>query len=472
MEALMKTTVNTAYEGLALLGLDQADVRVLVVGLGVTGLSVVKFLSLNNIDVAVVDSRDNPPALEIVEQDYLDVAVFTGGFSEAAFEAATHIIVSPGIGLDQPLIKQAAERGVPVFGDIDVFAVCADAPVACITGSNGKSTVTTLLGEMAVSAGWDAGVGGNLGVPALDLLGFDGSESKQCDLYVLELSSFQLERTSYMNAQVSTVLNISADHMDRYADLLSYSQAKARVFHGDGVAVVNREDAAVMALMSEDQQYVTFGLDQPDSSSEQNHYGLVTKDGVCFLAKDENRMLPVCALKMSGTHNVANALAAMAMADVLLIPAAAQHEALEKFAGLEHRMETVAELNNVTWINDSKATNPGACLAALNGLNSPVILIAGGDGKGAEFGILRDAIKANVSHVVLIGQDAARFKSEAIDATSYEYAESIEEAVELAARKAISGDVVLLSPACASLDQFSNYQERGNRFINAVGTLK
>lgn len=467
----MQTTKNTAYQGLALLGLDQACVRVLVVGLGVTGLSVVKFLSLNNIEVAVVDSRDNPPALETVEQDYLDVAVFTGGFSAAAFEAATHIIVSPGISLDEPLIKQAAERGIPVFGDIDVFAVCADAPVACITGSNGKSTVTTLLGEMAACTGWDVAVGGNLGTPALDLLGFDGVSSEPCDLYVLELSSFQLERTSYLNAQVSTVLNISADHMDRYADILSYSQAKARVFLGDGIAVVNREDAAVMELMSTDQQYVSFGLDKPDVLSAHDHYGLITKDDVCFLAKGESRVLPVSALKMSGTHNVANALAAMAMADVLLIPAAAQHETLESFAGLEHRMQTVSERNNVTWINDSKATNPGACLAALNGLKSPVVLIAGGDGKGAEFGVLSEAISARVSYVILIGKDAARLQQEAIHDTPCEFVDSIENAVAVASKKAIAGDVVLLSPACASLDMFANYQQRGDRFVAAVEAL-
>ncbi|MEH6503157.1 MAG: UDP-N-acetylmuramoyl-L-alanine--D-glutamate ligase [Cycloclasticus sp.] len=451
-------------QGLTRLGLDQADVRVLVVGLGVTGLSVIKFMQQNHIEVAVVDSRDNPPKLQTLEEDFRDIAVFTGGFDRTAFDAATHIIVSPGVSLDEKEIQAAAERGIPVFGDIDVFAVCADAPVACITGSNGKSTVTTLLGEMASNANWDVRVGGNLGIPALDLL-----TNRVADLYVLELSSFQLERTSQLKAKVVTVLNISDDHMDRYDNLAGYVGAKERIFYGEGIAVLNRQDEIVKAMpLPVGRQAVSFGLDQPDF----NDYGLVSMDGESFIARGNEVIIASSELKIKGTHNVQNALAAIALADALKIPRAAQKRALKIFSGLPHRTQWVAEIGGVTWINDSKATNPGACLAALEGLPSPIILIAGGDGKGADFSLLTEAIKRYVSLVILIGSDAQRFQQEAIVSTPYVLAESIEEAVKTAAESATRGDTVLLSPACASLDQFLNYQQRGERFVTAVEALK
>lgn len=446
--------------GLACLGLDQEHVRVLVIGLGVTGLSVIKFLQKNDIDVAVVDSRDKPPGLSVVEESFRDIAVFTGSFDHAAFEAATHIIVSPGVSLDEGEIQAAAERGVPVFGDIDVFAVCADAPVAAITGSNGKSTVTMLLGDMASKAGLDVRVGGNLGTPALDLL-----TDQQADLYVLELSSFQLERTSQLKAEVATLLNISDDHMDRYQSPVDYRVAKERIFYGNGVAVVNRQDDSVHPMdISACRKGVSFGLDKP----QLGHYGM---DHQALISKGGDAVLNVSELKIKGTHNIQNALAAMAMADVLKVPKTAQITALKEFSGLAHRTQWVAYIKGATWINDSKATNSGACLAALEGLNAPIVLIAGGDGKGANFGLLADAIKKNVSQIILIGRDAKKFEREAGGTTPCEFAESIEAAVNLAAKKAQAGDTVLLSPACASLDQFSNYQQRGERFITAVAGL-
>ena len=451
-------------QGLVRLGLDQLGVRVLVVGLGVTGLSLIKFLHQNHVEVAVVDSRDNPPSLLEVEEFYRDIAVFTGGFHQAAFDVATHIIVSPGISLDQTEIQAAAERGIPVFGDIDVFAVCADAPVACITGSNGKSTVTTLLGDMALCADWDVRVGGNLGLPALDML-----TDKPADLYVLELSSFQLERTSQLRATVSAVLNISADHMDRYESVSSYANAKERILHGEGVAILNRQDDTVWSMvLPEGRQAVSFGLDAP----QLGEYGLTSRDNKTYLAKGDETVLAASELKIKGSHNIKNALAAMAMADALEIPIEAQIKALLEFPGLSHRVQWVADINGVTWINDSKATNPGACLAALEGLGEPIILIAGGDGKGASFEELSEVIASNVSSVILIGQDAKRFAEEAVTSKPYEIVNTIEQAVEIAAKVAIDGDTVLLSPACASLDQFVDYQERGNRFISAVEGLK
>lgn len=450
--------------GLARLGLDQDGARVLVVGLGVTGLSVIKFLQKNHIEVAVIDSRETPPCLEIVEESFRDIAVFTGGFDHAVFQAATHIIVSPGISLDEEEIQAAAEQGIPVFGDIDVFAVCVDAPVAAITGSNGKSTVTTLLSEMAKKAGWDVRAGGNLGVPALDLL-----SAKSADLYVLELSSFQLERTSQLKANVAALLNLSDDHMDRYHNVAAYYEAKERIFFGDGVAVLNRQEDFIRSLpLPSGRKVSTFGLNEP----KLDEYGVISIEGQDVMSKGSRPILPVAELKIKGTHNVQNALAAIAMADELNIPRAAQKAALLEFPGLLHRTQWVADIDGVTWINDSKATNPGACLAALEGLSAPIILIAGGDSKGAQFNTLAAAISANVSLVVLIGRDAQKFQQEAVAETPYKLAATIEEAVQLAAQQATKGDTVLLSPACASLDQFANYQQRGERFIAAVEGLK
>ncbi len=459
MEALMPTDNHNNRDGLARLGLDQHGARVLVVGLGVTGLSVVRFLQQNDIEVAVVDSRDNPPNLKEIEESFSDVAVFIGGFEAKEFEAATHIIVSPGVSLDQENIQLAAERGIPVFGDIDIFAVCVDAPIAAITGSNGKSTVTTLLGEMASKAEWDVRVGGNLGTPALDLL-----SDKQADVYVLELSSFQLERTSQLKADVVALLNISDDHMDRYQSMSDYCAAKERIFYGEGLAVLNRQDAAVqMMVLPPERKAVSFGLDDPQLGD----YGV---NGGALISKNGDVVLNVSELKIKGSHNIQNALTAMAMADALNIPKQAQKTALKTFSGLAHRTQWVADIEGVTWINDSKATNPGACLAALEGLDAPIVLIAGGDGKGADFSVLASTIKKNVSLLILIGRDAKILQA-AAEATPYEMVSSIEEAVSLAAKRSNAGDTVLLSPACASLDQFANYQERGNRFIAAVEAL-
>lgn len=459
----MRKQPSNQGRGLSQIGLDQIGVRVLVVGLGVTGVSVVRFLQQYDIGTAVVDSRNEPPGLELIETSYPDVGVFIGGFNAVAFDAATHLIVSPGVSLQEKEIQRAVERGIPVLGDIDLFAVCADAPIACITGSNGKSTVTTLLGEMASKADWDVRVGGNLGTPALDLF-----SERAADLYVLELSSFQLERTSQLQADVVAVLNISDDHMDRYPDIASYILAKQQIFCGKGIAILNRQDELVSAMkLPEGRQRISFGLDKPSDQS----YGLVNYHEQTYLACGDDRVMAISGLKIKGTHNVQNALAAVAMADALSIPREAQITALEKFAGLPHRTQWVASVAGVTWINDSKATNPGACLAAIEGLPAPIILIAGGDGKGADFSVLKTAINERVKRLILIGKDAKRFAHEVAGASIIESVDTIELAVSAAANDAQSGDTVLLSPACASLDQFKNYQQRGERFVAAVREL-
>ena len=458
----MENVAAEQYQGLTKLGLTDAAARVLIVGLGVTGLSVARFLSQHHIQSAIVDSREAPPGLKELEETIQDVAVFTGDFNEEAFEAATHLVVSPGIGLDQEYIVKAVQRGAVILGDIDIFSACANVSIACITGSNGKSTVTTLLGLMAKASGLDVRIGGNLGTAALDLI-----SGKTPDLYILELSSFQLERTTQLNASVATVLNVSADHMDRYENMTDYAKVKASVFRGNGAIVLNRADSIVMSMRDESRAGITFGLDTPDAEQ----YGVVTKNNVDYLAKGDQCLLPVGELKIKGSHNVENALAAMAMADVLQISTSAQQKALKEFVGLAHRTQWVAENNKRIWINDSKATNPGATLAALEGLKGPIVLIAGGDGKGADFRSLQNAIQNHVVHVVLIGQDAEQLKQQAVIGVSCTFANSIEQAVELADGLAKKGDTVLLSPACASLDQFANYQERGERFVAAVKSL-
>lgn len=458
MNAVMQTEKHQR-SGLSQLGLDSADARVLVMGLGLTGLSLVRFLSEKGVQLCVVDSRETPPYLEEVKAEFPQVVVHTGSYDTGLFDVATHLIVSPGIGLDEDKVQQALKKGVPVLGDIDVFAVCADADIACITGSNGKSTVTTLLGEMATQAGWDVRVGGNLGVPALNLL-----SSVEPDLYVLELSSFQLERTSELKASAAAVLNISDDHMDRYENMGAYIQAKKRIFHGEGLVVYNRHDSQVTALVPAGRESTSFGLDAPVGDD----YGLLKSDKETYLGRNNKGLISTVDLKICGSHNIENALAAMALADGLSMPKLAQKHALATFEGLEHRMQWVAERDDVTWINDSKATNVGACLAALNGLNAPLILIVGGDGKGADFSELSDVIKEKVSTLVLMGKDAAKLEQQVGTDARCLTAESIEQAVQMAEEKAVAGDTVLLSPACASLDQFKNYQERGNRFMKAV----
>lgn len=454
---------NECTEGLQRLGLDDPDVRVLVVGLGVTGLSVIRFLSRLGVSVAVVDSREFPPCLAELEAQFSDVAVFVGEFSDVAFAAATHLVLSPGVSLEEPEIQRAVDRGVPVFGDVDLFAMCARAPVAAITGSNGKSTVTTLLGEMAREAGLDVRVGGNLGTAALDLL-----QAEEPDLYVLELSSFQLERTSHLRAKVAAFLNFSEDHLDHHVSLKDYREAKLRIFHGEGVAVLNADDAEVMASRPEHRDVVLFGLGEP----KDNQYGLRQVGASTWLCKGEYPLCDVAGLHLVGSHNLANALACLAMADALGIPLEPCVAALEQFKGLPHRMQWVGETaDGVAWINDSKATNPGATLAAIEGLDRPIVLIAGGDSKGADFEMLQQAVKRQVRVALLYGKDANRLKQALADCTRCVMVAHLDQAVSQADELAEAGDVVLLSPACASLDQFKNYMERGERFEQAVEAL-
>ncbi len=434
----------------------------IVVGLGKTGLSCARFLVRRGESVTVIDSRTNPPALQQIRQELPGVEVITGGFDAQLLSHAARLIVSPGVALREPAIAEAIHNAVSVVGDIELFAQYADAPVIAITGSNGKSTVTELVGEMARQAGKRVRLGGNLGTPALDLL-----EGDAPDFYVLELSSFQLETTRSLNAHAAVVLNISADHQDRYESLDEYSGAKQRIYHGDGVMVVNADDVRVMSMVRPGRSVVRFGAEQ----LRRGDLGLRSANGELWLAKGDKLILPVRELRIPGRHNQLNALAALALGESMQLPLDAMCEALRSFRGLAHRTEWVAEIDGVNWYNDSKATNVGATLAALNGLEGQVVLIAGGEGKGADFSTLCQAIAVKARAVILMGRDASLMARVLEGMAPVEHASRMDDAVALAQRWAEPGDSVLLSPACASFDMYSGFEERGRAFVTSVTGL-
>ena len=437
----------------------------IVVGLGKSGMSLVRFLANQGIAFAVADTRENPPELATLRHDYPQVEVRCGELDVEFLCRADELYVSPGLALATPALQAAAARGVKLSGDIELFARNAKAPIVAISGSNAKSTVTTLVGEMAAAAGKRVAVGGNLGTPALDLL------SDDVELYVLELSSFQLETTDHLGAEVATVLNVSEDHMDRYSGLPAYHLAKHRIFRGAKQVVVNRQDALSRPLMSEGLPCWTFGLSKPDFKA----FGLREENGEKYLAFEFQNLMPVGELRIRGAHNQANALAALALGHAVGLPFDAMLSSLRTFSGLEHRCQWVRELKGVNYYNDSKATNVGAALAAIEGLGTDIagklVLIAGGDGKGADFAGLRAPVAANCRAVVLLGRDAERLAEALGDAVPLIRVQTLEQAVQRCAELAESGDAVLLSPACASLDMFKNYEERGRLFAQAVEGL-
>ena len=451
--------------------LELHDKQVLVLGLGDTGLSALRWLRGQGARLSVADTREIPPGVEIVKQEMPDVNVCIGAFSESVFNQAEVIVISPGVPLAEPLVQAALERGVPVVGDVELFAQYkpASAKVIAITGSNGKSTVTTLAGDMCKAAGLNTVVAGNIGLPVLDTL-----NDETPDVYVLELSSFQLETTSSLNADAATVLNISEDHMDRYHGLGDYAQAKARVFAGSGVQVLNRQDAWSMDMAIKGRACVTFGLDQATHAED---FGVATQAGIPALMKGASVLLSTQAMKIAGLHNAANALAAMALCEAIGVSQSAMLNALREYKGLPHRVEWVANIGNVAFYDDSKGTNVGATYAALQGLVGPndpkkIVLIAGGDGKGQDFLPLAEIVAKNARAVVLIGRDAPNIE-DALKSTQVNLvrAESLEEAVKQAYALAQSGDAVLLSPACASFDMFRNYVHRAEVFVQSVKAL-
>ncbi|MCL1039673.1 UDP-N-acetylmuramoyl-L-alanine--D-glutamate ligase [Shewanella submarina] len=429
----------------------------IVLGLGATGLSVVRYLCARGIVPMVMDSRDNPPGAADLAREFPDVVLGSGGFDCRYLVQAQQIIISPGIALSTPEVRAALDMGIEVIGDIELFArdLKDQSPKTIgITGSNGKSTVTTLVGLMAEADGRSVGVGGNIGTPALDLLG------KGHELYVLELSSFQLETTQSLNCVAATCLNISEDHMDRYTDLVSYRFAKMGLYRQSHLDLYNREDELTLPLEPGNRE--SFGLDNPQGDD----WGI--RDGM--LVHGTSEIMPVGDVALIGRHNVANVLAAMALAYAAGISKAAMVKVAASFTGLSHRCERVARRNSVTWVNDSKATNVGATAAALAGLEDypgKVILIAGGDGKGADFSSLQPLLE-KVATVITLGRDGHRIaalKEGAIEV------QDMAQAVTRAAQLAEAGDIVLLSPACASLDMYPHFMARGDDFRAQVEAL-
>ncbi|MFM1885350.1 MAG: UDP-N-acetylmuramoyl-L-alanyl-D-glutamate synthetase [Pseudomonadota bacterium] len=439
--------------------------RAVIVGLGSTGLSVARHLVARGWQVCGTDTRSAPPALAALQALAPAARWSTGGLDAALLQDADCVVVSPGLGHSDDFFSAARRIGLPLWGDIELFARSAPAArVVAITGTNGKSTVTTLVAHMAQQAGLAVRAGGNLAPPALDLL-----EGTAVDLFVLELSSYQLETTASLRPVCGTVLNITPDHLDRYADTAAYAAAKARLLPWCGTAVVNADDPCVAGMATGAARRVPFTLAGP--AMEPQGYGLVHRDGQPWLARGTEALLPVAAMRITGLHNAANALAALALGEAAGLPLPAMLEALRSYRGLPHRVECVAERNGVRYIDDSKGTNVGATLAAVAGLEAPLRLILGGDGKGQDFSPLRAACAGKVRQALLIGRDAAAIGAALHGSCETLHCGSLEEAVRQAAAVAEPGEVVLLSPACASLDMFRDYKHRGEVFAAAARAL-
>lgn len=437
-----------------------------VVGLGMTGLSCARFLAREGLPFMVTDSRTQPPALATFRREFPDVEVCLGGFPAERLASAEALVLSPGVDPREPAIQQASKGGVRLTGDIDLFSRKVQAPLIAITGSNAKSTVTTLVGNMAAQAGKRVAVAGNIGTPVLDLL-----DGPQPELYVLELSSFQLETTEQLGASVASVLNLSEDHMDRYDSLEDYGLAKQRIFRGCHAAVYNRDDPTTRPAADASLLCYSFGLDEARGERE---FGLCQHAGEEYLACAGEAWLPSARLRIPGRHNVANALAALTIGHAAGLPRDAMLEALQSFTGLPHRCQWVATVDGADWYNDSKGTNVGATIAAVEGLaaRGRVVLLAGGVGKGADFSALAPVLEQHARVAILFGADAGRIAEALEGRVKILRVESLDAAVAAARAAAKPGDQVLLSPACASFDMFRNYEHRGEMFTAAVEALR
>lgn len=450
--------------------MDYANRHVVVVGLGGSGLAAARYLAAHGARVSVADAKPSAERVAELRAFLPQAEVRAGDFSAQTFADADLLVLSPGVPLKHPAVAAYRQAGGEVIGDIEVLAraIRGDgSKVIAITGSNGKSTVTSLAGHLCAAAGLDAVVAGNIGLAVLEAQLEREQSGKRPDVWVLELSSFQLESTFTLEADAATVLNISEDHLDRYDDLLDYAHTKTRVFHGAGVQVLNRDDALVRAMVRPGRAVKWFSL------TEDAGYALRQDDGRYWLSLDGERAFDCAEMRLQGLHNAANALAALALCEAVGAPRAALLQGLKTFHGLEHRVELVDEIASVAFIDDSKGTNVGATEAALNGMTRPVVLIAGGDGKGQDFAPLAPACRRIARAVLLIGRDAGKIRA-ALSATGLPLhdCETLEEATRRAAELAQPGDVVLLSPACASLDMFRNYAHRAQVFIDAVRAWK
>lgn len=437
-----------------------STVQRVVIGLGVTGLACARFWQRQGVPFVLVDTRASLAHIDSIKAQFPNVSVYLGDVPAAVWGSTPEVVVSPGVALDHPLVEAASMAGAELMGDIDVFMREAKAPVIGVTGSNAKSTVTELVGAMARASGVNVAVGGNLGTAALDLL------DDRCELYVLELSSFQLERAGTLGLAVATVLNVSPDHLDRHGDMLRYHQAKHRIFFGSKAAVVNRDDPLSEPLVPPDTKVFSFGLGIPDL----NTYGIRESAEGTQLCRGADILMQADELPLAGRHNMVNALAALAIGEAAGLGREAMLNALREFCGLPHRCAVVGEWAGVRYINDSKGTNVGAVKAALDGIAQQrnIILIAGGQGKGADFSLLQEAVSTHCKYLILMGEAQSDMADVLGDSVQTEQVASMNDAVTRAIAVADTGDVVLLSPACASFDMFAGYADRGNQFEQAV----
>ena len=446
-----------------------------MLGLGDTGLSMARWLTRRKAQVRVADSRAAPPHTAGLARDLPQVELATGAFTDRTFSGVDLVAISPGVDRRDPAIAGVARRGVPIVGDVELFAQALPqsparaARVLAVTGSNGKSTVTAMTGAMCRAAGRETSVAGNIGVPVLDELAAIEDGARAPEVFVLELSSFQLESTASLAPDAATVLNVTEDHLDRYQDMTDYAAAKARVFAGSGVQVLNRDDRLSQGMARSGRTLCTFGLGAPFDDAE---WGIVS-DGTRALARGARKLMALDELPLPGLHNAANALAAHALASAIALPEEALCRALRDFRGLPHRMQKVADIAGIAFYDDSKGTNVGATVAALSGMDRPVVLIAGGDAKGQDFAPLESPVRGRARALVLIGRDAVLIeKAVSGSGVRIVHAESMEEAVTAALEAARPGDAVLLSPACASYDMFRSYVHRAEVFVAAVRALE
>ena len=453
-------------------GMIATSNRRAVIGAGVTGRSVARFLSARDLPFDWYDTRESLAQVSMSGVDSsesdLTATLQFGEISEQQLVGYDELIVSPGIANSEDYIAKAKASGSRIIGDIELFARQVEAPVAAITGSNGKTSVTSLLTEVAKACGLNAVAAGNIGEPVLDLL------NRDYDLFVLELSSFQLENTSSLEPAVAVILNMSPDHMDRYPSMIDYHAAKQRIHTGAARVISNRDDLLTQPMLADFQTHSSFGFEQPDLG----HYGIRLKGGIKYLACGLDCLVPLSEIQLQGSHNLANAMAVLAMADSLNLDRKIVLQSICKFKGLAHRCELVSVENNRSWINDSKATNTGAAIAAIKGIcdrksySAKLILIAGGQTKDQDFAEFGKLVASKASHILLLGE-GAQVVAEAINCPEKtSFVETMEAAVIAASELAQDGDCILLSPACASFDQFEGYEDRGEQFRSAVEALR
>jgi UDP-N-acetylmuramoylalanine--D-glutamate ligase len=434
---------------------------VLVMGMGLTGASCARYFAARGFVAEFIDTRAEPPGIEAILDVMPDARIKIGESAPALRPTIKQIVVSPGFDMDSSLLDDARDRGLEIVSDIDLFVAECNAPIVAITGSNGKSTVTSMFGEALTATGQTTVVGGNIGRPALDLLG------RNAEVFALELSSFQLERSRAIPAAAAVILNISPDHLDRHGDMGSYRAAKARVYSDCRHAVVNRDDPDLAGLVGSSTPTTTFGLDSPAAGQ----LGIRrTARGECIAYGDE-LLISVDELPLIGRHNLSNAMAVLALGAALGANLNGMAQALKRFRGLAHRMQVISTEAGATWIDDSKATNVDAALASLAGIEGPVVLIAGGDAKGAEFSPLAAALDRRPVSVILFGQDARRMAKELAGSCELQVVADMHEAVGAALKIIEPGHTVLLAPACSSLDMYRDYAERGEAFLSAVREL-